>query len=122
MVFGKALAQAIETFGDGLARKSRQCLGSFIDLDTGDHARLGEIGGKRDPVLGLLADGLVIHDDAADVVLGARRGEQHLAVGPPVLLRGLQFDGVKALFDGAGAFVGSQNPSIFRDHGARDSV
>ena len=44
VVFGKALAQAVETLGDGLARKSWQGLGAQIDLDAGDHARLGEIG------------------------------------------------------------------------------
>ena len=81
-----------------------------VDLDAGDRTGGLHDVDQRRAVLGLLADRLVIEDDAGDVVLHALAGaEQHLAiVAARVLGRG-DADGVEALLDRAGAFVGSKD-------------
>ncbi len=122
VVLGEPLAQSIESFGNGLAGKTGQRLRSQIDLDAGKHSMLCEIDRKRYPVLGLLADGLVIHDDAADVFRGTGSGKQHFPVRAPILFGGFELDGVEAPLDGARAFVSSQNSSTFRDQRARGSA
>ena len=101
----------------------RQGLRALVDLDAGDRAGLLDQLDQRRAVLGVLPDGLVIEDDAGNVLahrLG--RAEQHLAVVAAVLLGRFDIDGVKALLDGAGGFVGSQNALARRNHRKGDFV
>src|SRR3546814_5703023 len=104
----EALAQAVKTLGHGLAGVAGERLGAEIDLDAGDHAGPGDLLHERRAVGGLLADGLVVEDDAGDVLAGIGRGEQHVAVVAPVLLGRGDLDAVEALLDGGGAFVRGQ--------------
>ena len=76
---------------------------------------------ERRPVGGALADRLVEEDDAADVLLGARRREEQVAVGAPVLLGRLDADRVEALLDRAVALVGGEDPLPLGDERARRS-
>jgi hypothetical protein len=62
--------------------KSGQRLRARVDLDAGNHLVLGQKVRERHAVLGLLTDGFVVQNHAADVFARARRREQHLAVGP----------------------------------------
>ena len=115
VVLGEALAQAVEALGDGLAVGAGQRLGAEVDLDAGDDALALEQLHQRRAVGGVLADGLVEEDDAADVVADVLRGEQHLAVVAPVLLGGLDRDRVEALLDRAAALVGGEDALARRD-------
>src|SRR3546814_18876700 len=72
----EALAQAVKTLGHGLAGVAGERLGAEIDLDAGDHAGPGDLLHERRAVGGLLADGLVVEDDAGDVLAGIGRGER----------------------------------------------
>src|SRR3546814_9759797 len=62
----EALAQAVKTLGHGLAGVAGERLGAEIDLDAGDHAGPGDLLHERRAVGGLLADGLVVEDDAGE--------------------------------------------------------
>src|SRR3546814_16389248 len=79
----EALAQAVKTLGHGLAGVAGERLGAELDLDAGDHAGPGDLLHERRAVGGLLADGLVVEDDAGDVLAGLGPGEQHVAVVAP---------------------------------------
>ena len=57
----------------------------------------------------LLPQRLVVQNDAADELLLALGGKQHVAVGAAILLSGLQLDAVEALLDGAARLVGGKN-------------
>src|SRR5256714_952932 len=63
-VFDQPLAQTVKPLGNDLARTERQRLGSLVDLDTGQRARLLDQLDQRGTILGCLTDGLVIEDDA----------------------------------------------------------
>ena len=106
-----------------LAGAERQRLGALVDLDAGQRARLLDHLDQRRAVLGLLADGLVVEDDAGNVFrhrLG--RAEQHLAVVAAAVLGAFRADRVEALLDRAGRFVGGENAAAGRDHGLGDLV
>ena len=117
------LPQAVEAFGDDLARAVRQRLHALVDLDAGERAGLLDQLDQRRAVLGVLADGLVVEDDAGDVfrhrVVGA---EQHLAIVAPAVLRAFRADGVEALLDGARGLIGGQDAAARGHHGARNLV
>ena len=112
-VFFEALRQAVEAFGDRLARAERQRLGAGVDLDARHHALLlEEPVANGVPSYAFWRMRLVVEDDAADVLaecLVVR--EQHVAVGAAVLLGVLDLDALEALLDRAGAFVGGENAS-----------
>ena len=74
-----------------------------VDLDPRDDALRGQHLGERRPVVGRLADRLVVEDHAADGVLHPGRREQELPVEASVLLRRLDADRVEALLDRPGA-------------------
>ena len=113
-------AEAVEALGDLLAGGEGEVLGAGIDLDAGDRAgRLDQVDERR-AVLGLLADGLVIEDDAGDGGLHRLGAEQHLAVVAASLLGGLDAERVEALGDGAAALVGGKDALALRDHCLRD--
>ena len=50
------------------------------------------------------------------------RAEQHLAIVAAVVLGAFGVDGVEALLDGAGGFVGGEDALAGRDHGLGDFV
>ena len=108
-VLGEPLAQAVEPLRDRLGLREREWLRAEVDLDPRDDPLRVEQLRERRPVRGALADRLVVEDDAADVLLGARRREEQLAVGAPRVLRGLEADRVEALLDRAGALVRGEN-------------
>ena len=67
VIFGQTLAQAVEPFGDRLARAMRQRLGAGIDLDAGNGAGRFDQRDQRRAVLGLLPDRFVVEDDAGNM-------------------------------------------------------
>ena len=78
---------------------------------------------QRRAVVGVLPDGLVEENDAGNVFrhrFGA--AEQHFAVVAPRHRRELDADGVEALLDGAGRFIGGQDATAGRDHRRGDLV
>jgi hypothetical protein len=87
-VGGQPLAQAIEPLGHRLLGRAGERLGSHVHLHARQHALLGQHLRQRPAARGVLVDGLVLQDDAADELGLAGRGEQHLAVGAASLLRG----------------------------------
>ena len=117
-VLDEPLAQPIQPLGDGLAGKVREGLRAEIDLDARDHALPGEILRERCAVPGFLAKRLIVHDDRADRFRGARGAEQQLAIDAVILRGRLEVDAVEALLDGAGAFVGRQEPFALGHHRA----
>src|SRR5260370_39275937 len=122
-VFGEPLAQPVEALGDDFAGTIRQRLGALVDLDAGQRAGALDHLDERRAVLRVLADGLVVEDDARDVAahrLG--RAKQKLAVVAPVVGGRLDADGVEALLDRAARFVGGQNAPARGYHGLRDLV
>ena len=110
LILGESLAQPVEAFGHGLLRRLRERLRADIDLDAGDDALIGEQLHERRAVGGLLADGLVVEDDAADVLADPRRAEEKLAVRAAIVLGVLDADGVEPALDGAGALVRGKDP------------
>src|SRR5262249_56093384 len=86
-VLREPLAQPVEPFGHGLAVGVGERLRALVDLDSRYDALRGEQLRERCPVYRVVADRLVEEDDAADVLLGARRGEEEVPVGPAIPLR-----------------------------------
>ena len=85
-----------------LAGAERQRLGALVDLDAGQRAGLLDDLDQRRAVLGLLADGLVVQDDAGDVLRHRLAGaEHHLAIVAAIVLGVLDADRVEALLDRA---------------------
>src|SRR5256885_987452 len=115
-VFDEALAQAVESLGDGLAAETGERLRAQAHLDPRDDPLLRQVLRKRRAVPGLLADGLVVQDDAADRLGGAGSREQHLAIAAAMLLGRLQLDPIEALLDGAAALVRGQDALAPGDH------
>ena len=64
---GEPLAQPVEALGDDFARVERQRLGALVDLDAGNRAGPLDQLDQRRAVLGVLADGLVVEDDAGNI-------------------------------------------------------
>ncbi len=122
VVLREPLAQPVEALGDRLALGEREGLRALVDLDPGDDALRLEQLRERRAVVRALADRLVVEDDAADVLLGAGRREEQVAVGAPVVLGVLDSDRVEALLDRAGALVGGEDPLAVGDERAGDLV
>jgi hypothetical protein len=119
VVPGDAIAQAVQPLRHLLTRSAGEGLGAAVDLDPGNDALRSEQLGERGAVRCALVDCLVEEDDAADELLGAFRREEDLAVDAAVRFGGLDVDGVEALLDGRGAFVGRENASAGRHHRSR---
>src|SRR5205823_1996754 len=101
-----------------LAVGERQRLRALVDLDPGDDALALEQLRERRSVRRRLADRLVEQDHPRDVLLGALRREEQVAVRTPVFLRRLDADRVEALLDRPLALVGGQDPLAVGDEGA----
>ena len=84
------LAQPVEALGHLLAGRAGEVLGAVSTLIPGMIPLVGEVLGERRAVGRGLAHRLVVEDHAADVLLEPRRREEHVAVGPPVLLGRLE--------------------------------
>src|SRR4029078_6486793 len=79
-ILREALSQSIQALGDQLAGTERQRRRAFVDLDAGDRARGLDHLDQWRAVLGALADGLVVEDDAGNVFRHRfRRAKQKLA-------------------------------------------
>ena len=115
-------AQAVEPLRDLLAREAREVVSARVDLDARDDALRGQQLGKRRAVVGGLTDRLVVEDHPADRVLHLRRGEEELAVEPPVLLGRLDADRVEALLDRARGLVGGEDAPMVGDDRPRGVV
>src|SRR6185437_770729 len=100
VVFGQPVGQSVEPDRDDLARAHRQRLGAFVDLDAGNGAGLLDEVDQRRAVFGFLPDGLVIQDDAGNVLHAFGRAEQHFTIVAPRVLGRFHADGVEALLDG----------------------
>ena len=116
VVLHQPLAQAIEPFGDRLVGERSQRLRAHVDLDAGHDTELGEEFRERHAVAGLLAQRLVVENDAADRLRHRRRREQQFAVGAARLFGGLEADLVETLLDRARALVRGQNALVCGDH------
>ena len=96
--------------------KAGERLRAEVDLDARDHALLRQVLREGRAVLGFLADGLIVENDAAHRLGRPGGGEQHLAVGAPMLLGRIELDAVEALLDRAGALVRGQDALALGDH------
>ena len=65
-IFDEPLAQAVEPLGDDFAGAVGERLCALVDLDAGKGAELFDQFDQRRAVLGVLADGLVIENDAGN--------------------------------------------------------
>src|SRR2546423_790425 len=110
VVLLQPFAQPVEAFGDRLAVGVRERLRTLVDLDARDDTLRREQLREGRPVEPVLANRLVVEDDAADVLLDTRRREQEVAVGTPGLLGRLEPDRVEPLLDRAGALVRGEDP------------
>ena len=108
-VFGEAVAQAVQAFGDAVAGEIGEGFGAFIDLDAGYDVLALEEFGHGSAIGGFLADGFVVKDDAADELAQSFDGEKESAVIAAGFFGGSDADAFQALFDGAGAFVRGEN-------------
>ena len=85
---------------------------AFVPLSTlmpGIMPSLGEDLAQRGAVVGLLADGLVVQDDAADELGHPRRGEEHLAVDAADLFGVLDAERLKRFAMVRMALVGGED-------------
>src|SRR6266446_2283512 len=104
------LAQAIQAFGNFLAREIRQRICSFIDLDPGDNALRPEQLKEGPAIPGPLPNRFIKQDHSADRVAQVRRSEKHLPVGASVFFRRGQVNSFEPFRNGRRAFVCGQNP------------
>ena len=114
-----ALAQPIKTSGNFFTRKARHVLCAHIHLDAGDRPGIADQIDQRGTIGCLLAQGFIIKDHPGNAVLHGRFGaKQHFAPVPAIIGGGLCANTIKTFFDGAGAFIGSQNTLAFLHHGS----
>ena len=85
-VLFEPIAESIEPFGHGFARRTGERLRARIDLDAWHDPLFCKHLRERRPASVFLADRLVLHDDAADEFGGGRKREQHLPVRAAALV------------------------------------
>ena len=117
-IIRESLAQPVQPLGHGFAGTARERLRAAVHLDAGNHALLRQKRHEGPSAGALLMDGFILQDDAADELLRAGRREEHVAVGAPRVLRGLEADRVEALLDRAVALVRRENALPVGDEGA----
>ena len=105
VVLGAARAKPVEAGAVRLAVGAGERLDALVDLDAGDHALLLEELDEGLALLGLLADGLVEHDAARDVLAKIGSQKEQLAVRAAVLLFVGDADRREALADGSVGLV-----------------
>src|SRR5262245_5158429 len=79
-VIREAVAQTVETFGDGFARKACETLRTGIHLDAWDDALFGHDIGQWRTRRTFLVDSLILQDDTADELSDIRSGEKHFPI------------------------------------------
>src|SRR5690606_24283591 len=105
VVLLEAGAEPVEALGDKLTLSARERHGADVDLDPGDDALVLEDFHQGSAVCGILADCLVVEDDAADELACAFGPEEQLAVVAAVGLGAFDADRVEAALDRAGTLV-----------------
>jgi hypothetical protein len=116
VILGQPLIEPVEALGDEVAAGPGEFARAFVHLDAGDRAGVLDQLHQRRAVLGVLPDGLVIEDDAGDVAHRLLGPEHQLAIVAAVVFGVFDADGVEALLDSAGGFVGRQNALAGRHH------
>ena len=111
MIFAEALAQAVESFGDGFAVCGGEGLSASVDFNADERARLrDEIGEGGFAVGGGLSDGFIKQDDAGDIFLHGVLGlEEELAPIAAFFLSGGGVDGGESFGDGVIALIGGED-------------
>src|SRR3989344_8242678 len=115
-VFEKSLAQTIKTFGDLFLAVKCKILRPAVHFNAGHDTFLREECGERCTVAVLLADGFVVKNDAAYVLLKPYRSEKRLAVCATIIFGAFDADGVEALFARYRTFIGGEDALSSGDH------
>ena len=96
-------------------------LGSGIDFDAGQGSCIRDNLRQWGAVGSLLAQGFIKQNDTGNMLAhGIIRPEKHFAIIAAIIFGRVDIDTVKALFDGAGAFIGGKNAFAVRHHCLRD--
>ena len=104
-VFDEPFAQAIQTLGDRFAGKAGQGDGSFVHLDAGNDALIGENRRQGGGILRPLPNRLIKQDHAVDEVAQRWGREQHFPLITAMALSRGDVDRLESPFDGRKAFV-----------------
>lgn len=95
--------------GGGLAVGAPDIHHTLVDLDAGEDAVLSEELCEELAAGGLLIEGLLKEDDAAEVLQGTRCGEEQFAQDAAVGFVVLDVDAAQTLADGSSGLVGGEN-------------
>jgi hypothetical protein len=121
VISGEAGGEPVEAFGYRFIREMGHRLGTGVDLDPRDRARVADDVGEGRAVGSLLEQCFLIEDDAGDILAHRIvRAQQHLAIVAARVLGGLQADAVEALLDRCGRLVCSEQAPAIGDHGNRN--
>ncbi len=115
-VFCKALAQAVQAFGDLLPGRAGKLLGAGVHLDPGKDPLAFERYRKRRAIGSRLPYCFVEENHAADELRCSGNSDEEFAVGAAVLHRGFDAYSVEALFAGGGALVYGKYAFAFCHH------
>jgi hypothetical protein len=110
VVLVQALAEAVQPVRHELACATGEGGGAFVYLDAGDDSLVFENSPERSAVGGVLADGFIVEDDAADEPGCPRGAEEEFAVVTAIGVCAFGADAIEAVLYGAGAFVGCRIP------------
>ena len=108
----QSFPQSVEPFRDLLARKTGQLLGAFVYLNAGNDTRVVQHIDKEPPVLGFLANRLVVENRAADRLAKAGSRHDQFTIGPPRRLGLRNAEGGEPLMAGRIAFVHGQQTFV----------
>jgi hypothetical protein len=109
VVLGASLAKVIMALGGGLLLGAGNLDCALVHLDAREDTTLLEDIDEGLAILGLLVQGLLEEDHAAEVLEGARGAEEELAEGAAVLLNVLDVDAGEALANGASGLIRSKD-------------
>ena len=105
----QALRQAVESLGNLVSGGIGQRYLALVHLDSRHYPLAPRSFRKRSAVIGLLTQGFLEQDHAADERADARGRQQQGAINAPVLLGAFHLHGLEALGNGWQAFVGRQD-------------
>jgi hypothetical protein len=101
-------SKSIKTLSGGLVGSSHDD-NTLVDLNSRKDTSGCEVLDEVDSSGGVLAEGLLEHDDSTDVLLNSGGGEEKLSVGTGVLGDGLNTDSLESESDGTGGLIGSKD-------------